>query len=173
MRRQLLRIWLLALPLIAACDFFSVDTELDDACVAFDNQVVPGNTSGKLERTFVYDKLAVLDGFISLDADVTHLDVTLRAVKGAADLSFLDSVSVSLESGGLPALEVIRCDDGACASDTTTSSVSEAAPAGLIAYALSGKIQVKVVLTGPLPESDWSADVKVCLSGQAHLAVGF
>ena len=168
-----MRIWLLALPLVAGCDFFSVDTQIEGACVAFDNKVVDGAKGTTLEKTFTYDDLKVLDGFISLNADVTQLDVTLTAVDGVSDLSFLDSVRVTLQSGTLPALDVIQCTDGACASDTMTAEVSETAPVNLTDYALTGKVMVRVSLGGPsLPKTPWTADVKLCLSGSAHIAAG-
>jgi hypothetical protein len=172
-RRHFVRIWLLALPLIAGCDFFSMDTTLDDACIAFDQKTIDGAKNGVLERTFAYGDLTVLDGFVKLDADVTRLDVSLHAVAGVTDLSFIDSVRVTLQSGDLPAIDVIRCDGGACASDTMTTEVSEVAPPNLTDYALAGKVQVRITMTGAaLPTSAWTANVKMCLSGSAHVAVG-
>lgn len=165
---------LLALALTAGCDFLSVDTELEDACVEFNNKVVEGATSGELRKVFTYEDLSVADGFIRLNADITHFEVTLQAVDGVADLSFLDSVRVTLSNPDLPSLEVIRCDDGACASDTKVATVSQAAPPNLTDYALTGQVTVGVGLYGAnLPTTSWTANVKVCLSGQAHVSAGF
>jgi len=164
---------LVALALTAGCDFFSVDTELDDACVEFNNKTVDGATNGELKKVFTYDDLSVADGFIKLNADITHFEVTLQGVEGVTDLSFLDSVRVTISNADLPSLEVIRCDDGACASDTRISSVSQAAPPNLADYALAGQVTIGVGLYGPnLPTTSWTANVKVCLSGSAHVAAG-
>jgi hypothetical protein len=164
---------LVALALTAGCDFFSVDTELDDACIELNNKVIDGATNGELKKVYTYDDLSVADGFISLGADITHFEVTLQAVDGVSDLSFLDSVRVTLSNADLPSLEVIRCDDGACASATRIASVSQAAPPNLADYALTGQVTVGVGLYGPdLPTTSWTANVKICLSGSAHVAAG-
>jgi hypothetical protein len=168
-----LRIWsaLLFVPLIG-CDLFSAETQLDNVCVQLDDRPIDGTPSGKLTRSFSYDDLSIFDGFISADATVSDLKVTLTGTRGVSDLSFLESVHVSITSNGLPPADVIACDDGACASSTLTSSVHVTAPPRLTDYAIGGAMTVTLTVSGDLPKNDWAANVKVCLSGSARVAVG-
>jgi hypothetical protein len=169
-----LRIWsaLLFVPLIG-CDLFSAETQLDNVCMQLDNRSIDGVPSGKLTRSFSYDDLSLFDGFISADATVSDLSVTLTGVRGVSDLSFLESVHVSIESNGLPPADVIACDDGECASDTLTSTVHVTAPPRLTDYALGGAMKITLSVSGDLPKTDWAANLRVCLSGSAKVAIGF
>src|SRR5262249_16978953 len=137
-----------------------------------DDRAIEGTPSGKLTRTFRYDDLGIFDGFISAEATVSDLSVTLTGPRGVSDLSFLQSVHVSIQSDALPPADVIACDDGACASDTLTSSVHVTAPPRLTDYALGGAMNITLTVSGKLPKNDWAANVKVCLSGSARVAIG-
>jgi hypothetical protein len=170
-----LRLWkLLALvPVLGGCDLFSVETTIDDVCMQLDNRSIDGAPTQKLTRSFDYDQLAIFDSFISFDAQVTHLKVDLQGVSGVQDLSFLQSVHVSIVADGLPPLDVLACDDGECASDTLASSVEVAAPPNLVAYAMGGHVHVTVSVAGPLPPTAWVANLRVCMSGTAGASVPF
>lgn len=168
-----MRIWsaLLFVPLIG-CDLFSAETQIDNVCMQLDDRAIDGTPSGRLTRSFSYDDLSIFDGFISADATVSDLTVTLTGTHGVSDLSFLQSVHVSIESDGLPPADVIACDDGACASDTMSSSVHVTAPPRLTDYALGGAMKITLTVSGDLPKNDWSANLRVCMSGSAKVAIG-
>lgn len=165
--------FLALIPILGGCDLFSGEVNIDDACIQLDNRTIDGAPSARLTRTFSYDQLAIFDSFISLDADVTRIKVDLQGVAGVADLSFLESVHVTIAADGLPPLEVLACDDGACASDTLESSVEVSAPPKLTSYALGGHVDVTITVAGPLPTQAWVANLRVCMSGTARASVGF
>jgi len=162
---------LLLVPFIGGCDLFSAETKLDNVCMELDNRSIDGTPAGKLVRTFTYDDLAIFDGFISLDATIDDLSVTMKGMTGVSDLSFLDTIHISIASQDLPPLAIITCDDGACASDTKETTIDLVPPANLMAYALGGKMTVSVTVEGPLPKESWTANVKICLSGSAKLSI--
>jgi hypothetical protein len=170
-----LRIWkLLALaPILGGCDFFTAETNIDNACVELDHQTIDAAPIGKLTRSFTYNQLAVFDGFIALDADVTKIKIDFTGLTGVSDLSFLDSVHVSVSTEELPPLVLLSCDDGACASNTLHTSVDVPAPPNLVKYALGGHVQITITVEGDLPAVPWVANLKVCMSGTAHIAAGF
>jgi hypothetical protein len=161
------------LPILGGCDLFTAEANLDNVCMQLDDRIVDGAPGGKIVRTVSYDDLSIFDGFISLDAKVTDLRVALKATQGVSNLSFLDSVHVTITSGTLPPLELLACDGGACASSTKETTVAIDAPDNLIDYALNGTMKIALSVSGPLPTSDWMANVQVCLSGTAQLKIGF
>jgi len=160
--------------LVGGCDLFSVATNLEDACMSFADRKVDGvPVGGTLTKSFVYSNLSIADSFISIDAVVKSLSIGLKVTQGPADLSFLQSIHLSVSTDTLPAVELISCDNGECASSSAEASLEVAAPPNIMDYVLAGQLRVQITVSGDLPPDDWYADVQVCLSGSAKVKIGF
>src|SRR5262249_50040324 len=141
MRRSMSRLVALfaLVPLLGGCDLFSVATSVDDVCMTFTDRKVDGvPVGGKLTKSFTYDELGIADGFISVDATVKALSLGMKVTEGAADLSFLKSIHLTISTDTLPPVELISCDDYQCASSSTEASLSVSAPEDIMKYALAG-----------------------------------
>lgn len=166
------RIMPLLVALASGCDIFAVETEFEDACINFNQRVIDGAPSGMLQRTFTTDELEVVNKFFELSTNITELRVALTAEDGVNDLTFLDNVRVTVTNEGLDTLELVRCENGDCASTSMETELAVEGTPLLNSYIAGHKLQVTVIVTGPLPTNDWTANLSICMSGSAKLSFG-
>jgi hypothetical protein len=127
------------------------------------------------ERSIVADPLETLGAYIELDAEITSARATLRAKRGVSDLSFLDTLEVTLrgsEPGSSTApIQLVSCVDFACASDGLEATLTETPPAGAMDVIKAGQVELEVRMVGDLPREDWVVDIELCVAGRARAAL--
>jgi hypothetical protein len=167
---------LAALVPLAGCELFSLETEIPEMCIGFNDRLIPGVKGGMaFERSIVSDPLDTFGAYVELDAEITGARATLKVKNGAADLSFLDQLTVTLKGAGansdIAPISLVSCYDYACASDTSESTLTNTPPRGVMDAIKAGMVEVEVTMQGDLPEQDWVVDIELCVSGKARAAL--
>ena len=166
---------LLALLPLGGCPLFSAGIDVPEMCVTLHDRKVQGVAPGQpLRRQIIADPLSELGPFLQLDGQIDHARVTLHA-QDVPDLMFLDDVTVTVRSkdpgSALAPLWLIQCAEYACASPSVEASAEAQTPSDTLDYLQGGTMQLDITMTGPLPETEWTVDVEICMSGNAQVAV--
>jgi len=164
--------------LSGGCPLFSVEAEIEEACVVRHGiavEAVPaGTTSITKQYDIAVDELSGLQDLIDLDADLEFVRFDVIATSGITELGFVDAAHVTVASGdpdsALPTLVAYDCD-GDCPVNGTTLTVPAAAERDAADYLASGSLVVDVEVEGQLPATAWTMDVAVCVKGRAAYAL--
>ena len=175
-RHRLIAIAIAALVPLTGCELFSVETEIPELCIGFNDRLIPGVAgSMDFERSIVADPLQTLGAYIELDAEITSARASLHAKSGVSDLSFIDSIEVTLmgaEPGNqIAPLSLVSCTDFECASDTMDTTLVQTPPSGVMDAIKAGKVELQVRMAGDMPQQDWVVDIELCVSGKARAAL--
>jgi hypothetical protein len=164
--------------LSGGCPLFSVEAEIEEACVVrkgIEVEAVPAGTTSLTESYDVsLDELGGLGDLLDLDADLEFVRFEARATSGIAELGFVDAAHVTVASGNpesaLPTLVAYDCA-GDCPVSGATLVVPATAQQDAADYLASGSLVVDVQVTGQLPATAWTMDVSVCVKGRATYAL--
>ncbi len=163
-----------ALATLSGCPLFSMEAQIPEMCVTFNDRAILGVPDGEDYReSLIADPLTSFGAFFELSGEVRSATARIKARSGASDLMFLETVRVSMrgiEPGAeMPPAALVNCDGFTCASPSDVAELTTRVPGDVMEYVRRGRVQIDVTLSGPLPKSAWNADIEVCLSGEASL----
>ena len=166
----------LSIGLLSGCPVLSAEAEIGEMCVTFKDRTIKGTAAGQpFRHSVIAEPFEVFPALLQFDMEISHARATLILKQGAEDFSFLESISVyarGVEAGNeLPPVALVNCPDYLCASDGGETSFDTDVPGTLGDYVAAGAMQLDITLRGPLPETDFTVDIEVCVSGLASVAL--
>jgi hypothetical protein len=166
-------IFLASLTAVAAGCEATIDVER--FCITQEAIEIPGSRLG-LDITSPYFSLDLTDQLPFLqtnssDTDLRIDEVTITAVTGSPDLSGVTLVRLRAQpaSGSGSAVSLAQYQR-APTDPAPTVLVLTGDDVNIMPYLDSGQANLQFTLSGRLPRSSWSADVKTCLHGQGTVS---
>jgi hypothetical protein len=154
---------------LAGC--FSADIDVPEVCVGgLAIPVPPASTDITAEDTLSADELGVPDSD-DIELGVEVRSVSIAAIQGVDDLSFIDQISVIAApadpGSSVPEVALIAMDGGDLQADGSLRS--EPSPRPELADLLrAGEVQFRVEMAGDRPDHRWMADMELCVHASAH-----
>jgi hypothetical protein len=101
------------------------------------------------------------------------LSVVLDGGQSGSHFDFVNSAAVQIDGEDLscPNDELAAFQRDSAHSDEPTLTIASAKTFDLVRCVGSQSLTVRTTLTGNLPRTPWSVDVKVCLAGKARIDV--
>lgn len=103
------------------------------------------------------------------DTDLRIQDVTITAVGTTPDLSGVQSAKVEVQPASGAAVDVVQYQRNA-AAPAPTAIVLGGDTVNIEPYLENGRANLSFTLSGQPPRTSWTADVKTCLRGEAHVS---
>jgi hypothetical protein len=162
---------------LPACGpLFFVQADLPQVCETFTGQSFPGVPSSE-SGSFTYPPQTFdLGGLLSslpkdrLTADIRVTSGTLTATGGVSDLGFINSLEIDLfqsADAGTTGLALLSYQKDDSAPAPTSIDLASGHEPNIFSYAEGGSITAGFSMSGTLPEQDWTADFKLCISADA------
>jgi len=171
--KTLLALAVSALSTVAAGCGISVEADVPDVQVTQHGVVFPGVAGAgaagdmSMAKSFSQDhgKIEFPDG---LDSEVRTLDVSLRAISGVTDLSFIHYLRVTMapDDGASPAIELGVYEPAATARVGKEIHLTTLNPINVFDAWNTDKAKFTLEVAGVLPENDWTGDVTAHFSGK-------
>ncbi len=163
--------FLASLTLVAAGCEATVDVER--FCITQEAIGIPGSLLG-FDITSPYFSLDLTDQIPFLqtnssDTDLRIDEVTITAVTGSPDLSGVTLVRLRAQPASGSAVSLAQYQR-APTDPAPTALVLSGDDVNIMPYLDAGKANLQFTLSGRLPRSSWSADVKTCLHGQSTVS---
>lgn len=124
--------------------------------------------------SFMISGVDLIERLNELDAEaIAQLHgITLHAVEGAGDMSFVSEAFARIEPMGadsdLAPID-LGCRSGACRAVGAQLELAPATVTDMLRYAQAEMLSVEFGLTGTLPQEDLMLDVDVCMMAHVNL----
>jgi len=176
MKRTILPLVFLA-STASACEmsYFAADIQASEVCVTNMAVAFPGvpaavgmgELATSLETSVGKEDLGIQLSE-DLDVDVAVLSVGLAPRLGVTDLAFVNelAVIVSAEESGLPSTLVVQLGAGDRMGDGALYAEPDDA-VDVSAHIRAGELVMDFELSGELPETEWEANIDLCMSAGA------
>ncbi len=156
----------LTAPLAGCGNLLMAEVEQPEVCKTLPDNVFSGSEYTKTMEINVSEQLPGLDVTSPTGVQSTFFfnRVDFIAKSGITDFDFVDSAKISVlppDGSDLPPVAVI--DFTRTEPSGTTLSMVGSSKIDLYQYLTAGVVKVEAALTGRLPSTDWSMDIKPCL----------